>query len=100
MLRSLGRKIKLWFYRLTAIHFCLTATTGVVLYFRPLDDREGWYSETLKEILIGLHNGELWGHLLFDNRYLSGLVIGITLSAALIFFSIGGMRLRHRRTRK
>ena len=80
-------RIKTWFYRFTAAHFCLTAVTGGLLYFRPLDDREGWYSGPLKEILVGLHNGELWGRLLLDSRYSSGLPIGIMLASVLVFFS-------------
>lgn len=81
-------KLKLWFYRFTAVHFCVTAVTGVLLYFRPLEEREGWYSEELKELLVGLHNGELWSQLLFENPYLSGLPIGLILAASLIFFSL------------
>ncbi|MDA2938430.1 hypothetical protein MYX75_09230 [Acidobacteria bacterium AH-259-A15] len=80
--------MKSWFYRFTAAHFCLTAITGLLLYFRPLDDREGWYSNEVKEVLIGLHNGELWSYLLFNNRYPSGLLIGIILGVSLITFSV------------
>ena len=80
-------RLKTWFYRFTAAHFCLTAITGGLLYFRPLDDREGWYSESLKEILVGLHNGELWGRLLLDSRYSSGLPIGFILASVLVYFS-------------
>jgi len=77
-----------WFYRFTAVRFCITAATGVLLYFRPPKDRDGWYSESLKEVLVGLHNGELWGFLLFRNRYLSGLPIGIVLAAVLVVFCL------------
>ncbi|MDA2924595.1 hypothetical protein MYX65_08065 [Acidobacteria bacterium AH-259-L09] len=80
--------MKSWFYRFTAAHFCLTAITGLLLYFRPLDDREGWYSNEVKEVLVGLHNGELWSYLLFNNRYPSGLLIGIILGVSLITFSV------------
>ena len=80
--------MKNWFYRFTAAHFCVTAISGVFLYFRPLEDRAGWYSEGIKDLVVGLHNGELWGHLLFDNRYLSGLPIGLILAALLILRSI------------
>ncbi|MGH9338156.1 MAG: hypothetical protein ACRD1R_00840 [Acidobacteriota bacterium] len=79
--------MKAWFYRFTTVHFCLTAVTGILLYFRPLDDRPGWYSEQLKEVLVGLHNGELWSYLLFGNRYLSGLLIGVALALVLIYQS-------------
>ena len=59
--------MKIWFYRFTAVHFCLTALSGLILYFRPLKGREGWYSEQTKEWLVGLHNGELWSDLLLGN---------------------------------
>ena len=77
-------RLKTWFYRFTAAHFCVTAMSGVLLYFRPLEHRAGWYSEEVKEFLVGLHNAELWGQLLLDNPYLSGPPIGIMLAAVLI----------------
>ncbi len=80
--------MRIWFYRFTAAHFCVTAITGILLYFRPLEDRAGWYSEGIKELLVGLHNGELWSQLVFDSRYLSGLPIGIILAATLIVYSL------------
>ena len=80
--------MKSWFYTFTAVHFFLTAISGVLLYFRPLDGREGWYSEKTKQVLVGLHNGEFWGHIIFENRYFYGLPIGIILAVTLIFLSI------------
>ena len=44
--------MKSWFYTFTAVHFFLTAISGVLLYFRPLDGREGWYSEKTKQVLV------------------------------------------------
>ncbi|HLV02165.1 MAG TPA: hypothetical protein VKZ59_12910 [Acidobacteriota bacterium] len=84
--------MRLWFYRFTAAHFCLTSVTGILLYFRPLDDRPGWYTEGLKEILVGLHNGEVWSHLLIGNRYPTGLAIGLVLAVTLIRFSLKSRR--------
>ena len=86
--------MKSWFYTFTSVHFFLTAISGVLLYFRPLDGREGWYSEKTKQVLVGLHNGEFWGHIIFENRYFSGLPIGIILAVTLIFFSIRKIKLQ------
>ena len=71
---------KKWFVRLAVFQFCVTACTGLVLYFRPLEHRAGAYSAELKEWLVMLHNGEWVGELLFGNRYVSGLVIGGALA--------------------
>lgn len=89
--------MKTWFYRFTAVHFCLTAISGVLLYFRPLEGREGWYSEQTKEWLVGLHNGELWSYFLFENRYLSGIPIGLVLATTLVFFSVRKIRSKGRK---
>lgn len=91
--------MKTWFYRFTAVHFCLTALSGVLLYFRPLEGREGWYSEQTKEWLVGLHNGEFWSYLLMENRYLSGIPIGLVLATTLIIFSVGTIKGRGRKRR-
>ncbi len=88
--------MKTWFYRFTAAHFCLTALSGVLLYFRPLEGREGWYSEQTKAWLVGLHNGELWSYLLIENRYFSGIPIGLVLATTLIIFSVGKIKGRRR----
>ena len=89
--------MKIWFYRFTAVHFCLTALSGMVLYFRPQDGYEGWYSEQTKEWLVGLHNGELWSDLLLGNGLLSGLAIGVVLSTTLILFSVRSLGSRRRK---
>ena len=78
--------MKIWFYRFTAVHFCLTALSGLILYFRPLKGREGWYSEQTKEWLVGLHNGELWSDLLLGNGLFSGIPIRLVLATTLILF--------------
>ena len=89
--------MKIWFYRFTAVHFCLTSVSGMVLYFRPQDGSEGWYSEQTKEWLVGLHNGELWSDLLFGNGLLSGIAIGLVLSTTLILFSVRSLRGQQRK---
>ena len=89
--------MKIWFYRFTAVHFCLTALTGMILYFRPYDGSEGWYSEQTKKWLVGLHNGELWSDLLLGNGLLSGIAIGLVLSTTLILFSVRSLRGRQRK---
>ena len=89
--------MKIWFYRFTAVHFCLTALTGMVLYFRPHDGSEGWYSEQTKKWLVGLHNGELWSDLLLGNGLLSGIAIGLVLSITLVLFSVRSLRGRQRK---
>ena len=88
--------MKIWFYRFTAVHFCLTAISGLILYFRPHSGSEGWYSEQTKEWLVGLHNGELWSDLLLGNGLLSGIAIGLVLSITLILFSVKSLRGRRR----
>lgn len=79
---------KLWFYRAAAVHFLFTAATGLALYFRPLQDRAGLYSADVKEWLVMVHNGEWLGHVLVQNRYLSGLVLGLLLAIAATMFSV------------
>ena len=86
------------FYKFTAVYFLVTATTGLLLYFRPLPgERAGWYSEDVKEALVLLHNGELFGWLLARNRYVSGLVIGAALVVTLVRFSLRSLNPRRRR---
>lgn len=80
--------MKIWFYRFTAVHFCLTAVSGLILYFRPVKESEGWYSEQTKEWLVGLHNGELWSELLLGNGLISGVPIGLVLATTLVIFSM------------
>ena len=89
--------MKIWFYRFTAVHFCLTALTGMILYFRPQNGSEGWYSEQTKKWLVGLHNGELWSDLLLGNGLLSGIAIGLVLSITLILFSVRSLRGQRRK---
>jgi hypothetical protein len=91
--KSRSRGWSFWFYRFTAVYFIVSAVTGLLLYFRPLaGERPGWYSERLKEFLIGLHNGELFSWLLTGNRYWSGVVIGAALAFALIRFAVRSLR--------
>ena len=73
-------RLKIWFYRVAAVQFVVTALTGLLLYLRPLDDRAGFYSKGVKEWLVMLHNGEWLGFVLFGNRYVSGLLIGAVLA--------------------
>ncbi len=93
MPKSSSRGWSFWFYRFTAAYFLISATTGVLLYFRPLkDERTGFYSDELKEWFVMLHNGELFSWLLTGNRYWSGIVIGLALAYALIRFSLNSLR--------
>ena len=84
--------MKIWFYRFTAVHFIVTATTGVALYFRPSGNRPALYSEAVKEWLVMAHNGEWISHLAADRPFWSGIVVGIALSLALLRFSWGALR--------
>lgn len=86
--------MKLWFYRLSAAHFIVTALTGLLLYFRPGRRRPGIYSDEVKEWLVMIHNGEWISSLLLGSPFYSGIVIGLLLSFALIGFSIGSLRRR------
>jgi len=79
--------LRTWFYRVAATQFLLTAATGMLLYFRPLDERQGAYSKTVKEWLVMLHNGEWISEALFGSRYASGLLIGGVLSALVVRFA-------------
>lgn len=74
------KTVKLWFTRVATVQFVFTAVTGLLLYFRPLDDRAGWYSKDVKEWLVMLHNGEWVTQVLLHNRYVSGLLVGATLA--------------------
>ncbi|MBI5366289.1 MAG: hypothetical protein HZA54_04570 [Planctomycetes bacterium] len=76
--------MKLWFYRLTALHFLLTAATGMALYFRPGRARPGWYSIEVKEWLVMFHNGEWLSYVAFGKPVFSGVLVGSALATALI----------------
>lgn len=77
-----------WFYRFTAVHFIVTSVTGVALYFRPGGNRPALYSETVKEWLVMVHNGEWISHVVAGAPFISGIVLGVALSAVLIRFSL------------
>lgn len=79
--------LKKWFVRVAVFQFCVTAVTGLTLYFRPLEHRSGAYSSDVKEWLVMLHNGEWVGQVLFGNRYVSGLVTGAVLAFFVARFS-------------
>lgn len=82
-----------WFYRFTAAYFLVSATTGLMLYFRPLQgERPGFYSEDLKERLVQLHNGEWVSKWMVGNRYWSGVLIGSALAFALVKYSLSALR--------
>jgi hypothetical protein len=80
--------MKVWFYRLTAIHFVATALTGVLLYFRPGGGRPGLYSEWAKEWFVMIHNGEWLSHVVLGRPFYSGIVVGAVLSGVLVRFSV------------
>ena len=84
--------MKRWFYRLTAVHFLVTAVTGLALYFRPGGARPGLYSTEVKEWLVMFHNGEWISYLLVGNPFWSGLVVGGLLSLALVRYSARALR--------
>jgi hypothetical protein len=84
--------MKIWFYRLTAVHFIVTALTGLALYFRPGGNRPGLYSEELKEWLVMIHNGEWLSHLIFERPFYSGMLIGVLLSLVLVKFSAAALQ--------
>ena len=79
--------MKLWFYRIAAAHFIVTAVTGLVLYFRPGGARPGLYSDAVKEWLVMFHNGEWISFVLLRQPLFSGLVVGAVLAVTLIRFS-------------
>jgi len=83
---------RLWLYRIAAVQFLLTSTTGLILYFRPLDNRAGAYPNALKEWLVMFHNGEWLSHVLFGSRYVSGLLIGGTLAVLTWRFALRALR--------
>jgi len=83
-----------WFYRCTAVHFILTAVTGVALYLRRGGSRPGMYSDTVKEWLVMLHNGEWVSHATLGRPFFSGIVIGVLLAFALTKFSLMALRKR------
>ncbi len=80
--------MKNWFYRFTAVHFVITALTGIALYFRPGGGRPAFYSETVKEWLVMVHNGEWLSYSIVGNPFISGIFIGAILSTALVRFSL------------
>ena len=79
--------MKLWFYRIAAAHFIVTAVTGLVLYFRPGGARPGLYSDAVKEWLVMIHNGEWMSFVLLRQPLFSGLVVGSVLAVTLMRFS-------------
>lgn len=82
-----------WFYRFTAVYFIVSAVTGLALYFRPLaGERAGFYSDAVKEWLVMVHNGEVFGWLAARNRYVSGVLIGGALAWSLLRFSFRSLR--------
>mgnify|MGYP001594821532 CR=1 FL=1 len=83
---------RIWFHRLAAAQFILTAATGLCLYFRPLADREGAYGESAKEWLVMLHNGEWLSQLALGSRYVSGLAVGAVLAALVVRFAWRALR--------
>lgn len=87
--------MKIWFYRCTAVHFIVTAITGLMLYFRPGGSRPALYSVEVKEWLVMIHNGEWISHLLLGRPFYSGLVLGLMLGAALVRFSVLSLRRRN-----
>ncbi len=82
---------KTWFYRLTAVHFLVTAVTGILLYFRAGNGRPGLYADATKEILVMIHNGEWISHLLAKRPFISGIAIGGALAYALCKFAVRGL---------
>jgi hypothetical protein len=76
-----------WFFRFTALHFIVTALTGVALYVRPGGARPGWYSEQTKEILVMIHNGEWLGYVVLGRPFVSGIIVGSALAVVLIRFA-------------
>ncbi|MBI1945002.1 MAG: hypothetical protein HYS27_04855 [Deltaproteobacteria bacterium] len=80
-------RTKLWLYRVLALQLAITATTGLALYARPLDDRPGLYGKAVKEWLVMIHNGEWIGHVLFGNRWLSGTAVGVALAWPLLRYA-------------
>ncbi len=82
---------KTWFYRFTAVHFVITAITGIALYFRPGAGRPGLYTDATKELLVMIHNGEWITGLLVRRPFVSGIVIGSALAFALCKFAAAGL---------
>ena len=81
------RPAKTWFFRFTALHFVVTAITGVVLYFRPGGGRPGLYGDATKEVLVMIHNGEWLSAVLVHRPFISGIGIGSALAFALCKFA-------------
>jgi len=93
----MGAFLRKWFYRVAAAQFLITAVTGIALYFRPLDERAGAFSHSVKEWLVMIHNGEWITELLIGNRYVSGVVVGATLATLTVRFAWRVLRGRDRR---
>jgi hypothetical protein len=81
-----------WFYRFTALHFIVTAVTGIALYFRPGGARPALYSDRAKEWLVMVHNSEWISYVLFGNPFVSGIAVGSALALALVRFSLRSLR--------
>jgi hypothetical protein len=86
-MRAKSSAAREWFYRFTAVHFVLTALTGILLYFRPGGTRPGLYSEGVKEWIVMIHNGEWISFALFGRPFVSGIALGLVLATMLIKFS-------------
>lgn len=81
--------VKRWFLRITSVYFLVTAVTGLLLYFRPIgDERAGLYSAAVSKVIVGLHNGEIFSWVLVDNRYWSGIAVGVVLTCVLVWHSV------------
>jgi hypothetical protein len=87
-----------WFYRFTAVHFVVTAVTGMALYFRAGNGRPALYSDAVKEWLVMVHNGEWVSYLVVGNPFISGILTGAVLSTALVRFSWRAILSPRRRT--
>ena len=84
--------MKRWFYRFTAVHFIVTALTGLVLYFRPGGARPALFSADVKEWIVMVHNGEWISNLLFGQPFVSGIVVGVLMAIALVRFSARSLK--------
>lgn len=74
MIRVLHRTVGILFVPF----FFITALTGIVLLFR----KSGWYGQTVKKVMLGLHNWEI-----------ARQHIGIILSGALLTMATTGIML-------
>ena len=83
-----------WFYRLTAVHFVVTAVTGLVLYFRRGGGRPGLFGDDVKEWLVMIHNGEWLSYVVCARPVYSGLAVGLILAVTITRHSVRGIRYR------